>query len=163
TEDLDRYFNVIAASFSRLGLKDEQLAALRDFQRRPLLYNYPIDADSGAARIADAGFVAALKLLVDLQKSRGTAPTRSVADAFASGQAVLGLVSLAEIPKLRQLENAGLKLGICRVPGSEIVLNQDGSEATDYQGENYVPYLGAGGWLIALTPEAQGEAALDFL
>src|SRR5262249_31729564 len=151
---LDRQFHVVAASFQRQGMKTEKLTALNNDQRRRLLYNYQLDADTGEPQIGEPGFVAALKLLLRLRRCQTPSNITSAA-AFQAGKAMMGLVPLREIPALHRIEEqSAVKLGICRIPGSMIVF--DGKRSIEEKEGNFSPYLGSDSWLAGITPEMTG-------
>ena len=68
-------------------------------ERTNATLSFQYDAGTGRPRVADPGFVDALRLLQRLQPHRS--PRASAADAFAADEAVLGVVALGELAGLR--------------------------------------------------------------
>ena len=162
--ELDRLFHVLAVTFVRQAVTEERLGTLEPETRKPLLYDYPFDSGTGEARIADAGFIEALSLLQRLTPFRSAKKGESSADAFATGRAVIALVSLADLAGMqRAAQKSNMRLGICRVPGSSVYYDGQQQKSSEMAG-NVMPYVGAGGWLAGLSAHApHEEAALDFL
>ncbi len=156
---LDREFQTIAASYA---VKAVQSAELEKRQRdRREMFSFHYFLNSGEPRIATPGFVAALKLFCRLQACRpaGTAPNPP--EALADGKAVL---CLADAHWIKRFQKAKLDFGMACVPGSSQVFNFDTGEPQAITGSNYVPYLGAVGW-VGVVPRgaAHEEAAWSLL
>jgi multiple sugar transport system substrate-binding protein len=157
---LDREFQTIAASYVMKAVKSVELDK-RDRDHGDI-FSFHYNLTTGEPRIATPGFVAALKLHCRLQPCRppGTAPHPP--EAFANGKAVLCLADAHWIKRFQQ--NEKLDFGIIRVPGSSQVFDFDSGAPLKITGSNYVPYLGAVGW-VGVVPRgaAHEEAAWSLL
>jgi ABC-type glycerol-3-phosphate transport system substrate-binding protein len=124
------------------------------------LFSFYYDVDTGLPRVAEAGFVEALKLLRRMQPhcSRLADP----ASAMKAGEAVLGYVTLADLAALGP--DAARAWGVFRPPGSRQVYDSANPSGSTEATPNVVPYLGAGGY-VGLVPQdaTQPEAAFDLL
>jgi len=136
------------------------LSLVKENDKDTLVYDYQFDKKTGEPLIASPGFEKALSLLQRLAPCRPSARAAHPADALAAGTAVAGLITLADVPALRRAEDAtkGIRFGISRVPGSELVYGRGGT-AGKVQDGNFVPYVGSGGWLGAVSVGAKSPAA----
>lgn len=164
---LDREFHSVAASFSRRATTQAQLDLLGEDEKYRRLYDYQFDARTGAARVHTAGFVAALAFLQRVHKYRPASAAEQPADSFRAGQAVFAVVPLAQVANLQAADSpVRNKFSVCRPPGTDHVFDTAapaGTPVTESDG-NFVPYLGASGWMIGLSESIQEkDAALDFL
>jgi multiple sugar transport system substrate-binding protein len=160
TDDaLEREFYTIAASCAARAVRLQD----RDKHDDPEKFSFTYDLATGKPRIAEPGFVYALKLMQRLQPRRAAADGRPAPEAFASGKAAL---CLADAPWIARFQKAPARppFGVCRVPGSKVVFGYGAKEKQEPAGGNYVPYLGSGGWL-GVVPEgsAHPEAAFALL
>src|SRR5262249_19936332 len=163
-DEMDRLFHAVAAPFATRGVSEELLNGVSQEERRVLLYNYHFDIDSGAALIDGPGFAEALSLLQRLKKCRVPARSPRPAEALVNESVVAGLISLADLPVLIQFERAtkGVRFGISAVPGSDLCYV--GRKPMPAIGGNFVPYMGSGGWMAAMTPSAPtADAAPELL
>lgn len=162
----DREFHAVAASFIRRATTQEQVERLSPSDKQRQLYDYLLDAQSGEPRIADGGFVAALGFLQQLQRFRPKGAADRPSDTFRNGQAVFAVVNLAEVSRL-QAKDSPVRdsFSVCRIPGSDTIYASSGNPVPAMGSErNFIPYLGAGGWMGSLSSKAsEKEAALDFL
>jgi ABC-type glycerol-3-phosphate transport system substrate-binding protein len=161
---LDREFFSVAGTFVRRAMTRQEFDERKTAAEEGLAFHF--DLGTGNPRIAGPGVQAALDWFRAVQGFRKVGTGRP-AEAFAAGEAVFALVTLADLAEL-QSANCPVrgKFAICRVPGSAVVIDpKTGSPApsSDPAG-NFVPYLGSGGWLAGIEPtSAHPAAALDLL
>src|SRR5262245_19855441 len=157
--ELERLYYSIAAPFVRQMLsKDEDKGSADD------KYSFHFDHRKGTSRIASPGFAHALQLLQRSQKLR---PTRKVAEpwqAFRDGQAAL---CVGDPWLLSHFQKPGSpvrdKVGVCPVPGSRGYYSYEDGKWVQTE-NNWLPYLGARAWLLAVPRSAKhAEAAFDLL
>jgi multiple sugar transport system substrate-binding protein len=164
--DLDREFHAVAASFVRPGVNQERLDKLPQADRDRVLYNFHFDVQTGEPWIQSPGFVAALKFLQQVQILRASGATADAVKAFSEGNALFGLVSLADIRALQEHPQLKDRIAVGPVPGSELYYAPEAGEEralTDRDG-NAIPYIGSDGWLGAVAADAaHTEAALSLL
>jgi ABC-type glycerol-3-phosphate transport system substrate-binding protein len=161
-EDFDRLFYSVAASFARRAIRaGSESYNDRKFEVENLSFHY--DLDTGQARIDTPGFVRALQLLQQLQSSRAKGTHRDPPQLFADGGAALCLADASWIHRFQQGPVRD-RFGVCRLPGAGCYYSYRQGEPVPVSGGNWVPYLGAGGW-IAVVPRqsAQPEAAFALL
>src|SRR5262249_18221926 len=120
----DRDFHLIAAPHARRAINLEKSTSLRAAQKTALMFSYQFDADSGEPLISQPGFVAAYQLMGRMQACRLPGTSANPMDSFRAGQAVLGIATLSDLPRL-QAEGSLVrdKFGICRIPGSSEVFD----------------------------------------
>jgi len=163
----DREFHLVATSLQRRATAPERFENFSEEEKYRHLYDYHFDARTGACRIADPGFVAALSLLRQLQKYRPQKSAEDPATVFQQGQAVFAIVTLADIARLQASDSPVKdKFSVCAIPGSDLVFDDPagkGSSVTD-SNANYIPYLGSTGWMAGLAQSATDAAsATDLL
>ncbi len=128
------------------------------------MFSFHYDLKTGQPRLAEPGFVHALKLLQRLEKCRPAEPADHPEEAFRDGRAAL---CLADAPGLKVFQKTPAlrdKVGLCRVPGGDRYFDFEKGVPHATPEGNPVPYLGGAGWL-AVVPCA-GEhpaAAFDML
>jgi multiple sugar transport system substrate-binding protein len=156
-DDLDRLFYAVAVPFARRAIREDDPHPPAAGE----VFSFHYDLESGAIRIATPGFVRALQLLQRLQAFRPAGTVPDAPSAFQKGEAVLCLASPAWISRFQ--ENAAVRdrFGICRVPGSEQVADYATGQERPVVGGNWVPYLGAGGWMT-VVPRRNAEPAAAF-
>jgi multiple sugar transport system substrate-binding protein len=124
------------------------------------VFSFHYDVATGLPRVADAGFVEALKLLRRVQPHRSQ--RSDPAAALRAGEAVLGDVTLADLAALGP--EAAAAWGVCRVPGSRRVYDAAHPTGSTEATPNVVPYVGSGGCVGLVTQKsAHTEAAFDLL
>jgi multiple sugar transport system substrate-binding protein len=158
--DLDREFYSVAAPFVRRAVPEREENAT-DVE----LFSFHFDLDSGRARIDTPGFVHALRLLQRLQACRLGGAAALPQEAFRNGQAVLCLTDPTWIGRF-SAEGSPVKgrFGMCRVPGSRYYFDYQTGQRQVAVEVNFLPYLGAGGWLAVVPRTApEPEAAFDLL
>jgi multiple sugar transport system substrate-binding protein len=158
-DGLDQLYYTIAAGFARRAVREGEQLPTPDDQ----MFSFHYDPRTGKPRIDQPGFVHALKLLQRLQACRPAKATRSPPEAFRGGQAVLCLADPSWIAEFRKRLGPDA-IGVCRVPGAGYYFSHRTGERNVVRSGNYVPYLGAGGWL-GVVPEsaAHPEAAFALL
>jgi len=164
--DFDFEFHSVAAPFRRMAVSQERVDKLTEEERFWDLYDYQLDGRTGDIRIADPGFVAALRYLQQIQKYRGSfAEKMRPADAIRTGKAVVAIVPLADLAVLQASSSpVRNKIGVAGLPGSSILIRGKGEEQPVEGEGNFVPYLGAAGWFAGLGAKANNiPAALDLI
>jgi multiple sugar transport system substrate-binding protein len=158
--ELDYLFYAVASPFARKAVREVQQEGpgATDF------FSFHYDLATGQPRLANPGFIHALRLLQRLQPYRAPSaaePPRS----FRDGQAVLCLAPAAWLEIFQQGDAKVLgKFDVCAVPGSTCVFDYHTGVRQDVPGGQRMPYLGSSG-LIGVVPRqsAQAEAAWDLL
>jgi ABC-type glycerol-3-phosphate transport system substrate-binding protein len=163
TEELDRLYYAVAACYARQAVRAGEPMPPPDEE----MFSFHYDVRTGKSRIDQPGFVHALKMLQRLQPFRppivkGQAP-RAPPEAFSDGQAVLCLADAAWIAVFRKKLPPDA-IGVCRVPGGDCYFSYANGTQTAALNGNFMPYLGAGGW-IGVVPRtaAYPEAAFALL
>jgi multiple sugar transport system substrate-binding protein len=158
--DADRLgveFFAAAASYDRQAVirlppgvlpKDEFFA----FQFEPENYDPRLDAPA---------FRHVAGLFLQMKEYRG--PAADAAAAFASGEAKVGLLSLAELGRVGP--DVADRLGVAPLPGARMTFGDESEPRPTAQGTvNRVPYLGWGGVVGVVSATcAAPDAAWDFL
>jgi ABC-type glycerol-3-phosphate transport system substrate-binding protein len=140
---LERLFYTVAAGYARRVLGDD---APPDPQAQ---FSFYYDYQTGEPRIADAGFVEALRLLQRLLPP-GEA-TATPEEAFLAGRASFCVTQARWLPAFKKDQKRVLKgrFGVCAAPGGS---------------KGRAPYLGADAWLAAVPKAArEADAAFDLL
>jgi multiple sugar transport system substrate-binding protein len=154
-DDLDRAFYSVAVPCVRRAVRE-------DDPRPPPsgeIFSFHYDVETGAVRIDKPGFVHALQLLQRLQAFRSAGAAQDPPAAFQKGEAVLCLASPAWIDRFQENPAVRNRFGFCRLPGSgHVFAYATGQEQPVLKG-NWVPYLGADGWMMVVprhnaAPEA---------
>jgi hypothetical protein len=158
---LDRLFYSVAAPLARRAVaQDEQVAK----DHLALVFAFHYDLDTGKPRVAGPGFVAALELLQRLQACRPAGSSPRPAEAFRTGQAVLGVVEASWLVEFQKTPALRDRIGVCQVPGSDRCFTPQGEPVDLKERSNRVPYLGGAGWLACVpASSSQQPAALDLL
>jgi ABC-type glycerol-3-phosphate transport system substrate-binding protein len=161
-EELDRLFYAAAAAYARQAVQEGQPKQPLDHE----LFSFHYDMRTGKQRIDQPGFVHTLKMLQRLQRFRPLVQpgkARSSPEAFRDGQAVLCLADASWIAEFRKKLPADA-IGVCRVPGGDCYFGFADGRPTATPRGNFVPYLGAGGWLgVVPKKAAHPEAAFALL
>jgi ABC-type glycerol-3-phosphate transport system substrate-binding protein len=116
---------------------------------------------AGEPRLDAPVFAHIAQLFRDMQAFRGDA--KDAAAAFRSGDAKVGILSLAELgrvgPELAE------QLGVAALPGAEFTFDLDGSKRpNELKTVNRVPYVGWGGRMGVVSAKCSAlAAAWDFL
>jgi len=147
-QELDREFYWVAAPCARRALSEGEAGG---GEREVFSFHY--DLATGAPRVDTPGFVHALELLQRLQAFRPAGTDSEPPAAFARGEAVLCVADAFWVARFQKSAVRG-KFGVCRLPGSGTVYSYNGDETGTVTGGNFVPYLGAGGWLAVVPRDA---------
>jgi multiple sugar transport system substrate-binding protein len=160
-DEIDTVFHSIAASCAVRAV--DVLHLPRDKDARAELFSFHCDFTTGDPRIASPGFVHALTLFKRLQACRAADNGKPGPEAFAAGKAVLCLADVSWVGRFTR-NTARLRFGARRLPGSQVVFDFATGKKESPVGGNYVPYLGATGWL-GVVPRGtdHGEAAFALL
>jgi multiple sugar transport system substrate-binding protein len=168
--DLDALFFRVAAPFARRAARDD--APRNEKFSQGDLFSFHFSHTTGKPRIDGPGFVAALELLLRLQKHRPTGSTAEPWQAFRQGDAVL---CLGRCRDLNHLQQKGFwfyrspvhdRVGTAPVPGSRVYFSYEKGEKRTTKGDrvNRVPYLGVGARLLAVPKAAEHpEASFSLL
>jgi multiple sugar transport system substrate-binding protein len=149
-------FYSVAVSFARRAVREDDPNPPPAAQ----LFSFHYDLESGTVRIDTPGFVQALRLLQLWQAFRPSGVAHEPPTAFQKGEAILCLAGPAWISRFQ--ENAELrgKFGMCRVPGSRQVYDYATGQQRTLEAANWLPYLGADGWMMVVPhSNAEPEAA----
>jgi multiple sugar transport system substrate-binding protein len=157
-DELDREFHAVAASAAVRAADLVNRGHERD--ARAELFSFHCDFATGEPRVTSPGFVHALDLLRRLQACRAPADGKPAPEAFAAGKAVLCLADASWVNRF-QTSAAKPRFGVCRVPGSRVVFDHATGKQEAPLGGNYVPYLGAGGYL-GVVPRGAAAAEATF-
>jgi ABC-type glycerol-3-phosphate transport system substrate-binding protein len=119
----------------------------------------------GQPRIGSISFTTAAEWLA-LLRQRGCVPTDGPTDPVAAvteGRAVMAVLSLAEVARLRGTSReADRRFGIFPLPGSRSCVNASTGQLVPSTG-NYVPYF-AGGWIGVVRKRcSKPDAGFDLL
>ena len=124
-------------------------------------FTFQMDGASGDPRLDRPAFGHVADLFRQMQAHRVSA--RDVATAFKTGNAKVGIVSLAELGQMGP--DVAEKLGVAPVPGARFIIEANGDRRpTGQETINRVPYLGWGGRVGVVSAKcASPAAAWDFL
>jgi multiple sugar transport system substrate-binding protein len=154
-DDLDRIFYSVAAPSVRRGVREDDPHPPGNVE----LFSFHYDVESGAVRIDTPGFISALQLLKRLQVFRPQGVARDALAAFQNGEAILCLATPAWIGRFQERAAVRDRFSFCRVPGSGHVFAYATGQEQFLPAGNWVPYLGADGWMMVVprsnpAPEA---------
>jgi multiple sugar transport system substrate-binding protein len=158
-DDLDELFYCVAVPSARRAVREDDPHPPSTVE----LFSFHYDLETGAVRIGTPGFVHALQFLQRLQRFRPAGTAQDPPAAFQRGEAVLCLASPAWISRFQEDAKLRDKFGLCRVPGSEHVFDYATVQEKTLPGGNWVPYLGADGWLMVVprsNPHPEAAFAL---
>jgi multiple sugar transport system substrate-binding protein len=156
-DEIDREFHTVAAS---CAVRAVEVTHMPRDDPRAELFSFHCDFATGEPRLTSPGFVRALALLRRLQPCRAPADGKPGPEAFAAGRAVLCLADASWVGRFQQ-SAAKPRFGICRVPGSRVVFDYATGQEEEPKGGNYIPYLGAAGYL-GVVPRGAGHAEAAF-
>jgi multiple sugar transport system substrate-binding protein len=157
-DNLDPQFFDVAAPFCRRAVRDEDVKQGED------VFSFHFELDTGVPWINKPGFVHALRLLQRLQGCRPADPAAEPAARFADGEAVLCVASPIWVKRFQDSPKVRGKFGICRVPGARHVFDLRSGGGQDVPDGDWMPYLGAGGWLgVVAKSSPQPELAFSLL
>jgi ABC-type glycerol-3-phosphate transport system substrate-binding protein len=124
-------------------------------------FAFQFDPETGRPRLTARAFVHVANLFRQMQPARSRAA--DPAAAFRTGEAKVGLLTLAELAQVGP--EVAEKLGVAPLPGARVTFDAEGREHPTGQGAvNRVPYLGWGGRVgVVSTKCAAPDAAWDFL
>jgi multiple sugar transport system substrate-binding protein len=155
---LDHEFYTVVVPFAHRAVRIDERSGATDDE----VFSFHYDLTSGAARIDTPGFVHGLEILQHLQALRASGTSPEPAAAFERGEAVLCLASPSWINRFQESAPVRGKFGFCRPPGSRHLFDYRTGDKLVTPVVNYVPYLGASGWLSAVPRmSAQPEAAFE--
>jgi multiple sugar transport system substrate-binding protein len=156
-DDLDRTFYSVAVPFARRAVREDDPHPPSTVEE----FSFHYDLESGAVRIDTSGFVHALQFLQRLQSFRPAGTAHDPPVAFQRGEAVLCLASAAWIGRFQERARVRDRFGLCRVPGSERFFDYATGQEKTLPAGNWVPYLGADGWLM-VVPRANKDPKAAF-
>jgi multiple sugar transport system substrate-binding protein len=156
--DLDREFFSVAAPLDRRALREDERSSPPDEE----LFSFHYDVQTGRPRLDRPAFVEALRFWQRLRSCRPQTAARQPAESFRSGQAVLCLAGAEWVARFQEEDSPVRgRFGLCPVPGSARVFDYRTGEPRPASGENWVPYLGSGGW-IAVVPRRAAHPVVAF-
>ncbi len=126
-----------------------------------MFFSFQFDANSGKPRLDAPAFQHVAQLFGKMMPLR--CQDRDAIEAFKSGQAKVGIVSLAELAHIAP--ELSSQLGVAPLPGAGSVFGQDGKlRPNKQQTVNRIPYLGWGGRIGVVSAKSKvADAAWDFL
>lgn len=159
--DLDRLFYTVAACFARRAvLADEE----RRSEREDDLFAFHYDLKTGLPRLAEPGFVYALKLLQRMQACRPAGAVEHPQEEFRTGRAVLCLTDAPWLKTFQKTLALHDKIGVCPVPAGDRYFDFATGQVKSKPEGNRVPYLGGAGWLAVVSRASRHpDAAFDLL
>jgi multiple sugar transport system substrate-binding protein len=157
-DDLDREFFAAAAPFARRARSEAPNRREGDHD-----FSFHYDLQTGQPLVNRPGFVEGLRLLQRLQSRRPAEPAAHPAEVFRSGGAVLCSAPARWAARFQEADSAVRgKFGVIPVPGSRRCFERGKGE--EVPGGNFVPYLGAAGWVGVVPQEGTDVgAAFDLL
>ena len=153
-DELNRLFYTMAASYDRRIVREDDPAKPADVE----LFSFHYDLDTLRPRLAAPAFVHSLSLLRRMQACRPKGTSTHPAEAFREGKAGLCIAGPEWIDRFQNdgSEVRG-KFGIARLPGSATYYDYRTGKPVPAKG-NFIPYLGAGGWLGVVPTGARNSA-----
>lgn len=141
-------FHAAAACFDRRALVDADLKG-----KEPPAGGFHFDPATGKPRLDAPGFRAAADWLAKAAPLRS--PEADPAAALTAGTAAVALVTLADLGRLPRGPDgvADRRVRVLPPPGSRTYFGDKGSpQRAGGRAGNYVPFLGAGGWVGVVDP-----------
>lgn len=153
-------FFLAAASYDRPAVG--RLAAADLLRQRETFFAFQFDPRTGDPRLTARAFIYVADLFQKMQPHRSRQP--DAAAAFRTGEAKLGVLTLAELGRIGP--DAAEGLGVAPLPGARVTFDpltgQD--RPTDRELVNRVPYHGWGGRVgVVSASSTDAAAAWDFL
>ncbi len=161
-----REFHLIAACYDRPAMTatdfaTRQQAGDKGLARTESLLGFHHDPATGEPRLTSPAFQAAARWLRRTAVARPKSPHADDANpaaALAAGRSAMAILSLAELGRLPKTDGAlPREIDLAPVPGTKVWFDAAGAEqppADKVAGINYVPYVGAAGWLAIVRPAA---------
>jgi multiple sugar transport system substrate-binding protein len=157
-DGLDREFFAVAACFARRAVREDEKSS-----PGTELFSFHYELDTGIPRINKPGFVHALQLLRRMQAFRPQEAAAEPTAAFESGRAVLCVAGPAWAARFQKSPHVAKRFGVCRAPGGGCFFAFESGDRVP-AADNFVPYLGTGGWLGVVPKGAtHPEAAFALL
>ena len=155
-EDLNQWLYTIAASYDRRAVREDEPKMPAEAE----LFSFHYDLETMRPRLESPAFVHALALLRRLQPCR-PAGTGEPGEAFRQGKAAFCIAGPEWIDRF-QNEGSRVrgKFGIARLPGSATFFDYRTGQSMPARG-NFIPFVGAGGWL-GVVPKSAPHAADAF-
>jgi ABC-type glycerol-3-phosphate transport system substrate-binding protein len=146
----------VAACYDRQPLSDNAIAELGGAAK--LAFQH--DGRTGAPRLGSPGFAAAAEWLSKLTAGKSLAA--DPAAELGNGKAMIGVLSLAQLGKLRGPGgDVPARYGLAALPGT--LRFTDAKTGQLVAGANYVPYFGGGRLGVVRAGCKHPEAAFDLL
>lgn len=138
-----------------------RLGAADMLREREAFFAFQFDPKTGDPRLGTPAFAHVADLFRQMQPHRSRQP--DAAAAFRSGEAKVGVLTLAELGQIGPDAAAGL--GVAPLPGARFTFDATGARRPTERGlVNRVPYLGWGGRLGVVSAScANAAAAWDLL
>ena len=154
-------FSRIASCYDRPALS-EAGAATAALERERLAFQFGLD--DGQPRLTAPSFVEAASWFAGL-RARGCLPDAAAANnpvPFRDSQAVMGIVALDELARLREGRKKLTGFGVAPLPGSKFYFDPQTGNAVPSP-PNYVPHHAAGWIGVVGTSSKHPQAAWDLL
>jgi multiple sugar transport system substrate-binding protein len=156
SKEINSWLNTIAASYDRRVVREDEPKMPAEAE----LFSFHYDLETMRPRLGSPAFVHALGLLRRLQPCR-PAGTGEAGEAFRQGKAVFCIAGPEWIDRF---QNDGSKVrgnfGVARLPGSATYFDFRTGQPMPARG-NFIPFVGAGGWL-GVVPKSAPHAADAF-
>lgn len=157
SERLLAEFFVAAACYDRpaVGRLTPGVVPTQDF------FTFQFDRETGEPRLDRPSFRYVAELFRKMRNYRGR--DVDAAAAFRSGEAKVGIISLAELGRVGP--DLAEKLGVAQLPGAHFTFDSNGEKRpTDQETVNRVPFLGWGGRVGVVSTKCRApSAAWDFV
>jgi ABC-type glycerol-3-phosphate transport system substrate-binding protein len=156
-DDLDREFYAVVVPFAQLGVHADDRRPPPDDE----MLSFHYDLATGQARINTPGFRSGLEMLKRLQACRPAGEAADPVASFQKGEAVFCLAGPACISRFVNEPGLQGKWGYCRPPGSRVVFDYRSGQERAAPTGNFVPYLGAKGW-VSVVPSSNAAPQAAF-
>jgi multiple sugar transport system substrate-binding protein len=159
SERLQAEFFTAAAGYDRPAFGRN--AGAEVLKQREAFFTFQFDMTTGAPRLDAPAFVHVADLFKRMQPFRG--PGTDPAEAFRTGKAKLGILTLTELGRVGP--DAATGLGIAPLPGAGFTFGPNGEHVAPEGGPvNRVPYFGWGGRVGVVSARCTSpQAAWDLL
>ena len=175
--DIAAYFTEAQGKPSLPPLPADPTRLVTQFHQLAACYDRLADTNSRAAskglglhfqgenlehhRLGLPGFLATFQWFADTKSSRPPEPSDDPIAALDRGSAVIAVLSLAEVARLPKDPATGgvlAKFKVAPLPGTRTYFDAQGKRSAPGR-PNYVPYLGSGGWIGAVSKTSSNAAA----
>jgi ABC-type glycerol-3-phosphate transport system substrate-binding protein len=156
-DEISHWLCTIAASYDRRAVREDDPKMPPEIE----LFSFHYDLKTMQPRLSSAAFLQALRLLSRMQACRPAGTSAEPAQAFLQGDAVLCIAGPEWIERFQKDDSKVRgKFGIARVPGTLHYFDYLKGQPIPAPG-NFIPYVGAHGWL-GVVPKSAPHAAEAF-